>query len=73
MKIIHSAKVDLNHDSTFADFLEVARLANVPAHAKLRVSHYAGDQREPSVTTIEFTWTVDSGELGNSGGGRYEL
>lgn len=51
-----SAKVQLKHDTTLADLMNLINGKNIPANARMSVYHYAGDQRDPSYTTLTFTW-----------------
>jgi hypothetical protein len=49
-----STTVEFTHGSTANDLREA--LAGIPGSARMQVTHYAGDQREPSYTSIKFTW-----------------
>lgn len=56
MKIRHTASLTLDSSTTFGALQAQIKDARVPDNAKMSVSHYAGDQREPGYTTITFAW-----------------
>ena len=60
MIIEHQATIELKHDITWGDIVTAvsnsAQGANIPDDARMRVNHYAGDQREPSYTKLTFVW-----------------
>lgn len=56
MKIQHTAKLEIKHDTNVGDLRVALADAGVPELAKISVYHYEGDQRDPSHTQITFSW-----------------
>lgn len=56
MKINHSAKIEVKHDTTFGDIYDAVVNAQIPISAKVSVDKYVGDQRDPGYTHLTFTW-----------------
>jgi hypothetical protein len=56
VKISRTQKViiQFGHDTTAGQL--AACLLDIPNEARMAITHYPGDQRDPSYTTITFTW-----------------
>ncbi len=55
VRVNHSVTATLSNSATLADLEELlaaAKAAGLPRTAGLRIEKYAGDQREPSYSTI---------------------
>lgn len=50
----NSTTVEFRHGTTAAELSSV--LADIPPYALVSVTHYEGDQRDPSYTRLTFTW-----------------
>lgn len=56
MKIQHTASLQLNSSTTYGGLKAQLTDASIPDTARIKVVHYAGDQRDPGYTTITFSW-----------------
>ena len=58
-KIRHetSTKLTITHGATLGELIEAVHTLEVPHSAKMTVTTYAGDQRDPGYSQITLRWT----------------